>query len=943
MTKKLFKVFNKLLLFRLSLLACCCLIFGNNCVLAEIQADGTLGSESSILIPGVDVKGEIGNRVDGGAVRGANLFHSFSEFSIGDGQRVYFYNPTGIENILTRVTGNNPSNILGTLGVLGNANLFFINPNGIVFGRNARLDVAGSFVGSTADSLRFDNNFAFSANNPQAPPLLTINVPLGLQFAANPGSILNQSTVQDSNGEIVGLQVRSQRTLALVGGDIFLQQGRMKADGGQVELGSVFGNGVVHFNWSFASNTIPLTLSYENIESYGDIQLSRRAEIIANSDSISQSIGSVHLQGRRVTLSEESGIFNSNRGSGTPGSVIINATDLVEMSGGSPIDEDSLIDVANSGSGGGSSVIINTSRLILGNGSSIAANTRGVGQGGRIIVNASNSVELLGTSLSGFSTGFFATTQAEGKGGNITIDTGRLIVKDGGVVSVSTFNTGQGGELTVMAKEFVELSGIYGGGRNSSGLFAQSNIGATGNAGNLRIKTGQLFIRNGAQIGTSTFSSGNGGTMLVDASKSVEVNGTAIRSDGSRVSSGIFSSVGRRPDVTQPTGKGGDITINSSRLVVQDGGQIQANTFARGAGGTLTLNVENLLIQNGGEVGASTFNEGLGGKVTVNALESIEVSGSGVGDTGLGNSNIRRVNSILSAGSQGLGDSGNLTIVTKNLVVRDGGQVTVSGLGIGNPGNLDITAKAILLNQGALSATTVSGSKANIQLQVSDLVVLRNNGSISAQAFNKGDGGNINIDTNFVVANPNENSDIIANASEGSGGRINITAQGIFGLQFRETLTSLSDINASSELGINGVVEINTPDVNPSNRLVNLPTNLVDASRLIVQTCRNGGEARANEQSEFIVTGRGGLPPNPIEPLSSDVIWQDLQLHTLLNEQLSDSQEEVKLVSEIPSAIAEAQGWVTNPDGTITLVAQVPTATPHNSSLTPVSCSVAQN
>ncbi|MFN6515767.1 MAG: filamentous hemagglutinin N-terminal domain-containing protein [Nostoc sp. CreGUA01] len=916
---------------------------GEGLVLAEIQADGTLGSESSILIQGVDVKGAIGNRIDGGAVRGANLFHSFSEFSIGDGQRIYFSNPTGIENILTRVTGNNPSNIAGTLGVLGNANLFFINPNGILFGRNARLDVAGSFVGSTANSLKFDNNFAFSASNPQIPPLLTVNVPVGLQFPANPGSILNQSTVQDSNGEIVGLQVRSQRTLALVGGDIFLQQGRIKADGGQIELGSVFGNGVVGFNWSFASNTIPLTLSYEAIESYRDIQLSRRAEIIANSDSISQSIGSVHLQGRRVTLSEESGIFNSNRGSGKPGSVIINATDLVEMSGGSPIDEDSLIDVANSGSGGGSSVIINTSRLILGNGSSIAANTRGVGQGGRIIVNASNSVELLGTSLSGFSTGFFATTQAEGKGGNITIDTGKLIVKDGGVVSVSTFNTGQGGELTVMAKEFVELSGAYRGGRSSSGLFAQSNIGATGNAGNLTIKTGQLFIRNGAQIGTSTFSSGNGGTMLVDASKSVEVNGTAIRSDGSRVSSGIFSSVGRRPDVTQPTGKGGDITINSSRLVVEDGGQIQANTFARGAGGTLTLNLENLLIQNGGEVGASTFNEGLGGKVTVNALESIEVSGSGIGDTGLGNSNIRRVNSILSAGSEGLGDSGNLTIATKNFLVRDGGQVTVSGLGVGNPGNLDITAKAILLNEGALSATTVSGSKANIQLQVSDLVVLRNNSSISAQAFNKGDGGNINIDTNFVVANPNENSDIIANASEGSGGKINITAQGIFGLQFRETLTSLSDINASSELGINGVVEINTPDVNPSNGLVNLPTNLVDASRLIVQTCRNGGEARANEQSEFIVTGRGGLPPNPIEPLSSDVIWQDLQLHTLLNEQLSDSQEEVKLVSEIPSAIAEAQGWVTNPDGTITLVAQVPTATPHNSSLTPVSCPVAQN
>ncbi|MBG1245259.1 S-layer family protein [Nostoc sp. NZL] len=939
----MFKFLRELLLFTLALSALSSFIFGKNHVLAEIKADTTLGSESSILIQEVEVKEAIGDRIDGGAVRGSNLFHSFGEFSIGNEQRVYFSNPTGVENILTRITGNNHSNILGTLGVLGNANLFLINPNGIVFGANARLDIAGSFVASTADSLRFDNNFAFSATNPQIPPLLTVNVPLGLQFAANPGSILNQSTVKDSNGEIVGLQVQPQRTLALVGGDIFLEQGRMKADGGQIELGSVFGNGLVHLNWSFASDAIPLTLSYEGIENYRDIQLSRRAEIIANSDSISQSIGSVHLQGRQVTLSEESGIFNRNRGSGKPGSVIINATDLVEMSGGSPIDENSLINVANSGSGEGSSVIINTSRLIMGDGSGIFANTRGVGQGGRIIVNALNSVELFGTSFNGSSTGLFATTQAEGRGGNITIDTGRLIVQDGGVVSVSTFNTGQGGELTVIAKEFVELSGIYGGGRNSSGLFAQSNIGAKGNAGNLTIKTGQLVIRNGAQIGTSTFSSGNGGTMIVDASKSVEANGTAIRSDGSQVSSGIFSSVGRRPDITQPTGKGGDITINTSRLVVQDGAQIQANTFARGAGGTLTLNVENLLIQNGGEVGASTFNEGLGGKVTVNALESVEVSGSGIGDTGLGNSSIRRVNSILSAGSQGFGNSGNLTIATKNLVVRDGGQVTVSGLGVGNPGNLDITAKAILLNEGALSATTASGSEANIQLRVSDLVVLRNNSSISAQAFDKGDGGNINIDTSFVVAAPNENSDIIANAFEGSGGKINITAQGIFGLQFRETLTPLSDINASSELGINGVVDINTPDVDPSRGLANLTTNIVDASTLIAQTCKSAGGVTANQQSEFIVTGRGGLPPNPIEPLSSDAIWQDLQPHALLNEQISGSQQEVSLVSQTPAAIVEAQGWIIAADGTITLVAQAPTTTPHNSSFTPVNCPVAQN
>ncbi|MFN6558696.1 MAG: filamentous hemagglutinin N-terminal domain-containing protein [Nostoc sp. ChiSLP01] len=768
-----------MLLFRLGFSASCCLIFGESHVLAQIEADGTLGSESSILIQGVEVKGAIGDAqgqeppvlsIDGGAVRGANLFHSFSEFSIGDGQRVYFSNPTGIENILTRITGNNPSNILGTLGVLGNANLFFINPNGIIFGRNARLDIAGSFVASTADSLRFDNNFAFSASNPQTPPLLTVNVPIGLQFATNPGSILNQSTVQASDGEIVGLQVRSQKTLALVGGDIFLQQGRMKADGGQIELGSVFGNDIVDLNWSFASDAIPLTLSYEGIKSYGDIQLSGRAEIIANSDSISQKIGSVHLQGRRVSLSEESGIFNRNRGSEKPGSVIINATDLVELLGGSPINEDSLINVSNSGSGGGSSVIINANRLFIRDGAYIAATTAGASKGGSLIVNTSESVELIGTTLdSQFGSGLFAQSRRDGTGdgGNITVNTKRLIVGDGAQISTATFSTGQGGNIVIKASESVKVSGITPDGQNSSALTARSDRVAKGKAGSLLIETGQLSIQDGAKI-------------------------------------------------------------------------------------------------------------------------------------------------------------------------------SVSSLGSGNPGDLKVKASNLFLNRGTVEAFTSSGKNANIELQVSDLILMRNHSVINAQASNKGDGGNINIDTNFVVAAPNENSDIIANAFEGSGGNINITAQGIFGLNSRD-LTPFSDINASSQLGINGVVQINTPDVDPSNGLVNLPINIVDASQLIAQSCRTGGEATANQQSEFIVTGRGGLPPNPIEPLSSDAIWQDLQAYALVNEKVIGSQKEVNLISETPSAIAEAQGWVTNADGTITLVAQAPTTTPHTSSLTPVSCPVAQN
>src|SRR5919202_1375854 len=186
----------------------------------------------SAVIVGGNFRGLSVEAIDGGAQRGQNLFHSFQEFNVSEGRGAYFYSPDeGIANILARVTGGNPSEILGVLGTFGNSqpNLFLINPNGIIFGRNARLNVGGSFFASTANSVVFDNGYQFNATNPQAPPLLTVNVPLGLQFGANPGSIVNQS--------IVGLAVQPGRTLGLVGGEVALEGGILFTSDGQIELG----------------------------------------------------------------------------------------------------------------------------------------------------------------------------------------------------------------------------------------------------------------------------------------------------------------------------------------------------------------------------------------------------------------------------------------------------------------------------------------------------------------------------------------------------------------------------------------------------------------------------------------------------------------------------------------------------------------------------------
>jgi large exoprotein involved in heme utilization and adhesion len=294
---------------------------------------------------------------------------------------------------------------------------------------------------------------------------------------------------------------------------------------------------------------------------------------------------------------------------------------------------------------------------------------------------------------------------------------------------------------------------------------------------------------------------------------------------------------------------------------------------------------------------------------------------------------------------EGTGEGGDLTVNTETLTIHDGAQVTVSSPQ-GQAGNLTITGNFVSLNRGTLAAETGESSAeggANITLTGLDVLLMTNESLISANALGAANGGNITIDSKFIVATPPvglEGSDIIANAVNGDGGRVNITSQSLFNIDFRPRRTPLNDITASSETGAAGVVSINTPNVDPSQGLAELPTNLVDAAGLVDRSCTAGKGSAFN--SSFIVTGRGGLPSNPTEPLNSDAVlagWVSLGSDA---ENRDHTPSDPNSTSATPQQIVEAQGWVKTPDGQVILVAEAPTVTPGQSWLTSPSCQGSQ-
>ncbi|MEG4508313.1 S-layer family protein [Microcoleus sp. F6_B4] len=926
---------------------------------AQIIPDNSLGPESSRTVPGT-INNLPSDRITGGAIRGVNLFHSLREFNIREGRGAYFENPSGIANIFTRVTGGNPSNILGTLGVLGNSNLFLINPKGIVFGPNARLDLRGSFIGSTADSIVFNNGFEFSSTNPQTSPLLTVNIPVGLRFRDNPGAIVNQSTalgkvnlpasaVPIPIGDRVGLAVDPGQTLALIGGDIQLQGGNLTASSGQILLGSTASPGLVNFALTPAVDRQGnLTLNYDNIQNFGNIQIADgtlintsgigggRVELKGGNVALSGAriyaltLGNIDGRGIDITaqkLRVENGTQFSTLtlGDGAGGNINFRAADSVEMIGlgvegyqevaikylvsgtTDPFDPLFVLFNASAGAGSGGNITIDTGRLLFNNGVVGSGITFGGGRGGNLIIRA-NTFEMVG---SGINNG--TAKESTGAGGSISVDVARLIMRDGSLLGTTSYSSGPSGNINIKAAESVELSNSGPTTVVSTGISTLS-IASSGRAGNINVDTKRLTLSGGSAftvgtgvlVGRFLFSQEGGpaGNLTVRATESVEISGISpLLSSGIQNASALTSG-------TLSSSRGGDIRIDTPSLTVRDGGVVSTSSLGVGDVGNITVNADRIEV-------SGSANNGL-------FVSTIDASAGKIFGT--------NPNATANAGSLHLN-------ARDRLIVRDGATVTVQATGTGRAGNINIVANSIALdNKASIDGTTVSGTGANINLQARE-IQLRRNSRITTDAGSS-DGGNININSNILLALPQENSDITANARTAGGGRVNIDVPNVFGFtaasreQVRSRLglndgefaalqvspTSLlpsSDIAAISQSGgpaLQGAVTFSSVGVNPARGLVELPQNVVNPAALIAANpCIQGAD------NEFTVTGRGGLPPSPHDALSSnssEFNWVEPAVGE--SQQVEGQTASIEIGSK---EIFPAQGWVMDDRGQVTLLA----------------------
>jgi filamentous hemagglutinin family protein len=592
--------------------------------IAQIIPDRTLPDTTTITTGGDTIA------ISGGTVSGSNLFHSFEAFSLPVNTTARFDLPAElIRNdtsfIINRITGSELSQIDGTLTTSAPIGLILINPNGISFGRTARLDFDGSFVATTADRLLFQDGNSFAINDPA--PILTVSVPNGAQFNGSNGAIRlsGTGTVAEENETFTtigvtgdGLEVSQGELVSLLASEVLLDGALLAAPQGSVlvagvERGTVFRQ---------ADGRIDAS----GVEVAGDVRFENSSAINTADPAGS---GSIDVVGRNLLFLNGSTLFTRviDRGSGL--GITLNATETISFSGRDPAtDSNSSIIAGSLSNGNGSDIAISAARVLLQDGGIISAGTGGgAGDAGDVTIIASESVEAAGVGAA-LPTAILAVVgnNATGNGGEVTIEAPRVRLSDGALISVGVIDSSQGGNVTVRADE-IEIRGtgvtsiqtwtsgigasvrsdnnlnLPASDRNGTGgsvtliadrvlldegaeLTARSDFNAGGGAGNVNVTANRLILNNGSTISTAA-SSGDRGNVLLDVGDLRVLNGSTIESSATGLAIG------------------GSIAIGADTLALLDLATIRADAEQNFAG-RVTVQADGLFLDDTSVISATS-------------------------------------------------------------------------------------------------------------------------------------------------------------------------------------------------------------------------------------------------------------------------------------------------------------------------------------------------
>ncbi len=751
--------------------------------------------------------------IEGGTAVVNNLFHSFKAFSIPSGQTAYFHQFLNTNHIFVRVTGSSISNINGLLQS-GQANLFFLNPNGIIFGPNSSINIGGSFFATTAPNITFADGNIFSTILPER-SVLSASLPSGLIFFGDSGkievlgkghgvveSVLLSPFVIEERG---GLKSSPNQTIALLGSEINFQGGIVESQLGNIEIASI-AKGFV----SFTKGVNGYQFNYAGIENFSDINIGDFS-LIHIFDSPK---GNISLSGKDINIFNGGFVLSRNVSNLPASNIFVKATGNVNIVGYTFTPTEpfrvgrSNITTERVISGESGSIFISANNLTVSEGGIIGIRAFNQAIGGNIMIDVNESVNVLGFSPSDplIYSGIVNTTGGAGSSGITSINARNLLVNNGGAIAVSNLGTNNAGTLHLKIKETIEITG------GVEEFFLPSALSTTtyrtGNGGNLIIDTKRLILRDGGRVDTSSLAFGNAGNLAINASESIEISGKIPNSINASaigslisISDPAFRAIWQLPAL--PLGNSGSVTINTPSLTISNSAFISARNDGVGDAGNLILNVNKLEMRQS-EVSAST-RTGQGGNIFINANEI-------------------------------------------NLL---GGAKITAGVGVlGTGGNIRINANTLFLEDSAIIAATESGHGGNLFFDSSNIQLL--NGQISATAGGLGNGGNIDLNSDRLLVL--DQSSLTAQAFAGMGGDIDINS--------RVALISPDSlISASSQLGIDGEVTIDAEILDL--RDLTLSTLQFTDPSLLANSCFNGDRSNL---ARLTISGPGGLPDQTISP-----------------------------------------------------------------------------